>query len=503
MAGAVGERELVVDEPRRHPALTGEQVDHLGHATRVEQALGRHGGVLGPSRMLVGGQLGGEHLEPRPVAQVAALEHGVLGRAAERRVDGRRHTARVDAVEHLVQALDSGAGIDLGADLGALRTDGARLVAQVVAGIDHVVMAAPGAGDDGRVAGPGDRREVDDRATVELRGPLAQAAQVGQRVGVAVEPVEQLGLVQAVEQEHVQPGGRRGVVVDDLVEHPAVLAVEVDVGPDATLARGAPCGVGTVDEREVERRQACGRDVDGAGCQRVLAGSHPPTAEPQRRAGLADVQRAVGAGLAARAPVAGRHGDVRRVRRVEQLGDALVGEGVGLLLGGDEPPCRIVGVEAAGGRSGALGAHRGQGERVLLGHWVGADRLEHLEVQRAVVVDESPEAHHAARRPHLVRSVVGCRAAPGEQQIDLRPRDGVGEQGVDGPVARLLLVGVEALAAESFGPVDAHGATVARPGVRRGCVPPSGRTSGAAMLWPAPSARRRRPPRFRLPPSRR
>ena len=142
--------------------------------------------------------------------------------------------------------------------------------------------------------------------------------------------------------------------------------------------------------------------------------------------------------------------------RVEQLGDAFVGERVGLLFGGDEAPGGVVGVEAARPRRVALGRQRGQSQSVLVRHRVHAHGLEHLERQRAVVGDEAPEAHHASCRPHLVRAVGRVVAPPGEHQIDLFAHTRVGEQGVDGPVARLGLLAVEALSGQSFRSVDAH-----------------------------------------------
>ena len=136
----------------------------------------------------------------------------------------------------------------------------------------------------------------------------AKAAQVRQTVRVAGQAVLELCLVQAVHEEHVQArrGGHR--VVEDLVQRSPVLPREMDV------ARRLATGADALDRGEAQCGQTGGGDVDGSGGDLVLTSAYAAPAEPQWRAGLAHVQRAVGAGLVARAPVAWRHRDVGCVR---------------------------------------------------------------------------------------------------------------------------------------------------------------------------------------------
>ncbi len=58
------------------------------------------------------------------------------------------------------------------------------------------------------------------------------------RVGVVLQAMLQLRVALPVEEEDVHPLRPRAIV-DDLVEHAAVLALEVDVGRDAALGRRA------------------------------------------------------------------------------------------------------------------------------------------------------------------------------------------------------------------------------------------------------------------------
>ena len=343
----------------------------------------------------VGGELRRQRLHRGPVAQVAALQHGVAGGAAERGVDGGGHALGVHTVEGLGQALHRGRREPLCADLQALRRHGLPVGAHVVAGVDDVVVPAPGARADGGVAGPGDRWEVDDRAPVQHGGAGQQAAQVGQALRVARQAVFQLGLVQPVAEEHVQPARLWAPGVQHLVRGAAVLAGEVHVGRDAAFA-GHPAGaVGAVDQWEAERGQARRCDVHRADGQRVTPPPHAGPAEPQWGPRLADVQRPVGAGLGAAGPVLRGDRQVGGVGAVEQLGDALVAEGVALVLGGDEAARRVVGIETARCRRGPLGVDGGQRQRILVSDRVLAEHLQHLEPQRPAVVHQATEPDHA------------------------------------------------------------------------------------------------------------
>ena len=131
------------------------------------------------------------------------------------------------------------------------------------------------------------------------------------------------------------------------------------------------------------------------------------------------------------------------------------------MLGGDETARRIGGVEAGCSGCRSLRGHRVQRERVLGLDGIPAHHFDHLEVQPTVIVDQAAEAHHATARPHFVSRTVGVRP-PGEQQVDLSPDHWIGEQREDGTIARLVLVGVEPLARESFRSVHAHRAQSTR-----------------------------------------
>jgi hypothetical protein len=161
------------------------------------------------------------------------------------------------------------------------------------------------------------------------------------------------------------------------------------------------------------------------------------------------VEGAVRARLGTRAPVLGRHGEVRCVRRVEQLGDALVGERVALLLRRDEAASRIVGVEAARLGRRPLEGDRGQRQRVLVGHRVLADDLDHVEGDGTGVVDAPPEPHQASLRPDLVRTTVVV-VPPRQHEVDLLARRRILQEVEDRPVRRRRLVAVDALTPEPF-----------------------------------------------------
>ena len=130
----------------------------------------------------------------------------MVGRATEGSVDGRRQDLlALHTVEGLVESLDTRAHESLGVVLLSLRRDELALLAQVVGRVHHVVVAAPGAGADRRVARPGDGGEVHDRSGGQNGGLLPEPPQVGKGVGIALEPVLELRRMDPIDQENIEP----------------------------------------------------------------------------------------------------------------------------------------------------------------------------------------------------------------------------------------------------------------------------------------------------------
>ena len=137
--------------------------------------------------------------------------------------------------------------------------------------------------------------------------------------------------------------------------------------------------------------------------------------------------------------------EVGRVRAVEELRDALVRERVACCA----PARRTRVLASMPGKPDAFDAASSSSIvesalAVLVLDRVLADLLDDaILVAAAVGRVEALEADHAARGPDLVRAV-----AVGDDDVGLRARGGVGEDGVDGAVAGLVLVRVEPLAAQ-------------------------------------------------------
>ncbi len=233
VAGAIGDHELVRDEHRSAAVAMFEEVDRLRHAADVHELFASHRGhIVGlPSRTYFAEHLGGERFEARLVADDPPLEHRMIGAASLRLMDRSRDRARATgALEGLVERLDAGIQKTLSLENVALNRHGLAMFAQVESGIDNVVMPAPCAGQNRRVAGPRDAREIDDRSVREHRATLDEAGEVWNRARIVIELMAQFRMRQAVKQEHVSIGWTRGVVVDNFLERIAVLALEVNLG---------------------------------------------------------------------------------------------------------------------------------------------------------------------------------------------------------------------------------------------------------------------------------
>lgn len=191
-----------------------------------------------------------------------------------------------------------------------------------------------------------------------------------------------------------------------------------------------------------------GRDVDlarwrvGDGAARDAGAG-----EDEGRAGLDDVEGAVLSRLSAEGVGLGVDGDVGGVGAVEELGDALVGEGVGVVLGLDKGAVGVVVGETGGACGGELIIDGGERLAVLVGDGVFADLLDDAVVVAATAGGvEALEADHAALRPDLVGGV-----AVGDDQVGLGAGLAVGQESDDRAVTGFVLFGVEALAAEALG----------------------------------------------------
>ena len=317
--------------------------------------------------------LGGKRFEARLVADDPPLEHRVIGAASLRFMDRGGDRARASgALEGLVESLDVGTQKTLGLEDVALNRHGLAMLAQVESGIDDVVMPAPCTGENRRMAGPRDAREIDDRSVREHRAALDQAGEIWNRARIVIELMAQLRMRQAVEQEHVDTGWARGVIVDNFVERLAVLALEVNLG---RRARGVAAG----DFRESHQARDRRRDIDLARAQLEQSTAHARTAEHQRRAGLHHVERAmlprldsIGVGL-------GAEDDIGSARTVEELGDSLVRVGMAEDVGFEPGAIWIVGAIAAAGGGVEFLVDSGDDEWVLICDRVAADLLDDFE----------------------------------------------------------------------------------------------------------------------------
>ena len=164
VACAVRHEEVVVGEDRWRVRVVREELQGLGDATAVDECRVAHPlvAVCLPARADVRRRFFGECAQPVAVADGTTLQHRVVGTPTARFVDGGGEGARaalpgaVDAVERLVQRLDLVAEELRRLELLAVGADQLSRLAQVVAVVDEIVVAAPAARADGVVAGPGD-----------------------------------------------------------------------------------------------------------------------------------------------------------------------------------------------------------------------------------------------------------------------------------------------------------------------------------------------------------
>ena len=156
-------------------------------------------------------------------------------------------------------------------------------------------------------------------------------------------------------------------------------------------------------------------------------------------------------------PITRRNRQIRRMRRVEELGHTLVGEGIGLILGRDEAPSGILRLEPRCDRGFALFVETAKGVRILSHEWVFADDFENLEMKLVVIIEEALKANQAPARPDFVGALgAGASGSPGQYQIHLGSDFVVAEQRRDRAVAALFLFGTQALVLESLGAVYLH-----------------------------------------------
>ena len=242
----------------------------------------------------------------------------------------------------------------------------------------------------------------------------------------------------AVEQNQVHAPRALGVIVDNFVERPAVLALEINLGGRAGRVEAG-------DFRHTGDARDGRRDVNVARVQLEQPAAHARTAEYQRRAALHDVERAVLPRLDSPRVGLGADDEVGRARTVEELRDALVSVGMAQHVGLEVRAIGIVGMIAAARGGVEFVGDGGDEERILIGDRILADLLHHLKGERAACVGEALEANHPAARPHFVG--VG---APGDREIDVVGL-GLGEHREDGGVAGIVLMRIEPIAGEPFG----------------------------------------------------
>src|SRR5208337_1199836 len=186
---------------------------------------------------------------------------------------------------------------------------------------------------------------------------------------------------------HAGCGGR--ALIQDLREHTAILAFQVDVGSDPALGRSTPRGITAVDLWEAARSEEGGSDVHGPRRNVVVAGAYAGPGEPERRAGLTHVERAMTPRLDPLRPVLGRDHKVRSVRRVEELGHALIRERVTLVLGADKTARGLFPCEARCPGRGDFLLDRAESGVVLPGERVFPQELDHFEREATVAAAAS------------------------------------------------------------------------------------------------------------------
>ena len=242
----------------------------------------------------------------------------MIGAASLRLVDRRGDRTRAAlALEDFVQRLDVGAEETLGLKRVALNRDCLAILAHMKSRIHDVVMPAPCAGQNRRMAWPGDARKIDDRSMSEKRATLDECGEIRDRAAIIFELVVKLGVRQAVEQNHIYARGRRRVGVDYLVERAAVLALQIDL-----CSRTGR--VATVDFWKSHHPRDGRRDIYVAAAQLEASRAHCGTAEHQRRAALHDVERAMLPGLDSICICLRTDREIGHARAVEELRDSLV-----------------------------------------------------------------------------------------------------------------------------------------------------------------------------------
>ncbi len=304
------------------------------------------------------------------------------------------------------------------------------------------------------MAGPGDAGEGHQRPIAEHQPSLHQSLQIGNGVGVIVQSLPQLRVAQPVQHHDVHslrpsPQIALAVLVQDVQEGLAILALQAHVRIDASLTGGAAAGVIAVDKGEAQEDRQCRRHVHLRADRVRDAGPDARPDEDQRRPRLHHVQSAVLPKLPAESVRLGVDHDVRGVGAIEQLGDALHRQRVGEMLRLHERPRRVRARVAGPGPRLQLLRQGGQRRRVLAGDGVLTDLLDGPVAVAAVGV-EALEADHPPLGPHLVGVV-----AVGDHQVGLRAAHRVRQQRRDGAVAGLLLVGVQPLSAGPLRPRDA------------------------------------------------
>src|SRR4030095_12155887 len=197
------------------------------------------------------------------------------------------------------------------------------------------------------------------------------------------------------------------LLVQDLCEDRAVLALQVHIRGRAALLRRAAAPILSVDEREAHQPTNGWCNIDVARCAVVQTWPDAGAGKCEWGARLHDVERPVLAWLAPERKALRTDDQVGRVRAIEELRDAFVGVRVGDLARLDEGAVHVLGrMSGRGRRRELVGAARHR-IATLVGNRVGADLLDDGELGPPVA-GAALEAHHPARGPDLI-GVVATR----------------------------------------------------------------------------------------------
>src|SRR6202050_1418894 len=448
VAGAVGQHEFMRDEARRVVAAMFHQRRQLRHAADIDDFLAMHRGlfVRHPPRTYIAHHLDSAVFEANLVAEYLAFE-GIMIRAAPLGLVNRGSDRIVaeHTLECLVKSFDRRIQIFRGIVNQPLHRHRLASIAFVVSRIDNVVMAAPYAGENRRMTRPCNAGEVDRRAVREHRAAGGEMWEVGNRVRIIFQLMDQFRMREAVEKNYVHALRANAVRIENLIQRTTVLALQIN-----SVVGGAANSVGTNarDFRKSHRTRDRRCDIDMPRRNVVAPRLYARPEENQWRARLDHIERTMLPGLEAIGISLRTHHQIGAARAIEELRDSFVGERMTQRVRFEKSEVGIFRRMIARGGGAKFIFDSRDGERILIGDRVVADLLDHLKLKIAGFIRITLEANHSARRPHLVRAI-----APSRDEVGVISRWRLAEQRRYSSITGLVLIGIQPLTRDTLRPV--------------------------------------------------